>query len=262
MIKVDLSGQVALVTGSGNGIGQAIGEAFALNGARVAYSDIDVPAAKKEAARFPGCKAYEMDVRKEDQVNAVIDSVVKEFGRLDIVVNNAGVNTMKYRVNFDQFPRSEWDWILETDLEGVYLVSHAAARVMVARKKGRIINISSIAGLVALRLQCAYVAAKHAIIGLTKAMALELAPHGVLVNAIAPGSTFSEATKKLFYGPDSAFKERMQRVLDHIPLGRAADTSEIAHGALFLAAPESSYITGSVLTIDGGWIAGGYCRDF
>ncbi len=261
-MKADLSGQVALVTGAGNGIGLAIADVFAENGARVIYTDIDVPAIRQEAAKFPSCKAVEMDVRREEQVNAVIASVVKELGRLDIVVNNAGVNTIKYRVNLDQFPRSEWDWIVETDLEGVYLVSHAASKVMVAQKSGRIINISSIAGLVALRLQSAYVAAKHAVIGLTRAMAIELAPQGVLVNAIAPGSTFTEATKKLFYGPDSAFRERMQRILDHIPLGRAAETKDIAYAALYLAAPESSYVTGAVITVDGGWTAGGYARDF
>jgi 3-oxoacyl-[acyl-carrier protein] reductase len=261
-MKVDLTGQTALVTGAGHGIGLAIADAFARNGARVIYTDIDVPAVVKEAAKFPSAKALEMDVRKEEQVNAVIKDIVAEFGRLDIVVNNAGVNTAKHRVTTDQFPRSEWDWILETDLEGVYLVSHAAAKVMVAQKSGRIINISSIAGLVALRLQSAYVAAKHAIIGLTRAMAIELGPAGVLVNAIAPGSTVTEGTKKLFYGEDGQFKDWAKRLLEHIPLGRPAEAEEIAHAALFLAAPESAYITGIVLTVDGGWTAGGFARDF
>jgi len=261
-MKVDLSGQIAVVTGAGHGIGLAIADAFATNGARVVYTDVDVPAAEKAAAKFAGCRAYELDVRKEEQVNFVIDATVEEHGRLDIVVNNAGVNTSKYRVTTDQFPRSEWDWIVETDLEGVYLMSHAAAKIMVAQGRGRIINISSIAGLIALRLQSAYVAAKHAVIGLTKAMAIELGPKGVLVNAIAPGSTMSEGTRSLFYGEDGLFKDWAKRIIEHIPLGRPAHAEEIAHAALFLAAPESAYITGTVLTVDGGWTAGGYARDF
>ena len=262
MIKVNLSGQVALVTGAAHGIGLAIADALAANDARVLYTDVNLAGAKESVAKYPSCKAVEMDVTDERQVDAVIQSVVKEFGHLDIVVNNAGVNTSKYRVTTEQFPRGEWDWIVRTDLDGVYIVSHAAARVMVAQKAGRIINISSIAGLVALRLQSAYVAAKHGVIGLTKAMAIELGPQGVLVNAIAPGSTMTEGTEKLFYGQDAQAKEKAQRLLAHIPLGRPARTDEIAHAALFLAAPESSYITGSVITVDGGWTAGGFARDF
>jgi 3-oxoacyl-[acyl-carrier protein] reductase len=262
MMKVDLEGQVALVTGAGYGIGLSIARAFSANGAVVAFSDVDADAARREAARFPSASAYELDVRKEDQVNSVIDAIVKEHGRLDIVVNNAGVNTSKFRVTADQFPRSEWDWIMDVDLEGVYLVSHAAAKIMVAQGRGRIINISSIAGLVALRLQSAYVAAKHAVIGLTKAMAIELAPKGVLVNAIAPGTTFSESTRKLMFEESGELKDWAKRIIEHIPLGRPAHADEMAHAALFLAAPESSYITGTVLTVDGGWTAGGYARNF
>jgi 3-oxoacyl-[acyl-carrier protein] reductase len=261
-MKVDLSGQIALVTGAGHGIGLAIADGYAENGARVAYADINADSAGQQAAKHPGCKGYDLDVRKEDQVNAVVAAVLKDFGRLDILVNNAGVNTSKYRVNFDQFPRSEWDWIVETDLQGVFLVSHAAIQPMVAQKSGRIINISSIAGQIALRLQSAYVAAKHAVIGLTKAMAIELAPQGILVNAIAPGSTMTEGTEKLFYGEDGQFKGWGKRLVEHIPLGRPGTPKEIAAAALFLAAPESSYVTGSVITVDGGWTAGGFARDF
>jgi 3-oxoacyl-[acyl-carrier protein] reductase len=261
-MKVDLSGQVALVTGAGFGIGLSIARTFAANGARVIFTDVDGAAAEREAAKSPSARAYELDVRKEDQVNSVLEAVAREYGRLDIVVNNAGVNTSKYRVTAEQFPRSEWDWIMDVDLEGVYLVSHAAAGIMVAQGRGRIINISSIAGLVALRLQSAYVAAKHAVIGLTKAMAIELAPKGVLVNAIAPGTTYSESTRKIMFEENGQLKAWAQRIIDHIPLGRPAHADEMAHAALFLAAPESSYITGIVLTVDGGWTAGGYARDF
>ena len=123
------------------------------------------------------------------------------------------------------------------------------------------INIASTAGLVALRLQCAFVAAKAGVINLTRAMALELGPHGILVNAIAPGSTLTNGTRELFYGPDAKFRDSMKRMLDHVALGRPATTDEIAVTALFLADPENSYMTGQVLTVDGGWTAG-YARDF
>ena len=129
------------------------------------------------------------------------------------------------------------------------------------QKGGRIINIASIAGLVPLRLQCAYVAAKAGVVNLTKAMALELGPHGVLVNAVAPGSTLTEGTRKLFYGEDGLFRESVQRMLDHVALGRPAEVDEIAVAALFLADPENTYMTGHILVVDGGWTAG-YARDF
>ena len=133
--------------------------------------------------------------------------------------------------------------------------------MMVEQGSGRIINIASIAGLVPLRLQCSYVAAKAGVVNLTRAMALELGPRGVLVNGIAPGSTLTEGTRKLFYGEDGLFKDSVKQMLAHVPLGRPAEPEEIAHAALFLAAPESSYINGHILTVDGGWTAG-YTRDF
>ena len=168
---------------------------------------------------------------------------------------------MDHRVTIDEFPRHEWDRLLAIDLTGVYEVSRAAARRMRVQRSGRIINITSVAGLVPLRLQCAYVAAKAGVVNLTKAMALELGPHGILVNAIAPGSTLTEGTKKLFYGEDGKYRQSMQRMLDHVALGRPGEAAEIAAAALFLADPENSYMTGHVLVVDGGWTAG-YTRDF
>jgi 3-oxoacyl-[acyl-carrier protein] reductase len=259
-MQVDLSGQVALVTGSARGIGQAIADLLARNGARVVYSDLELASVQAAAARQQG-QAVVLDVTNGEQVEAVIDAIVGEHGRLDVVVNNAGINTLAHRVPVDQVPTQEWERIRKVDLDGVFLVSRAAARVMRERRSGRIINIASVAGLVPLRLQCAFVAAKAGVVNLTRAMALELGPHGILVNAIAPGSTLTEGTKKLFYSEEGTFRASVQQMLDHIPLGRPAHVEEIAHAALFLAAPESSYITGHVLTVDGGWTAG-YHRDF
>lgn len=257
----DLSGQVALVTGAARGIGQAIADVLAENGARTVYTDLDAGEAQRAAARFPAALGLAMNVTDPGQVTATVERIVAECGRLDIVVNNAGVNTMAHRVTIDQFPRQEWDRILAVDLTGLYEVSRAAARVMIGQRRGRIINVASIAGLVPLRLQCAFVAAKAGVVNLTKAMALELGPHGILVNAIAPGSILTEGTRQLFYGDDGMFRDSAQRMLDHVPLARPGNPAEIAVAALFLAAPENSYTHGHVLTVDGGWTAG-YHREF
>ncbi len=257
----DLNGKVSLVTGAARGIGQAIADRLARNGSVVYYTDLVLDDAKAAAAATPNGRGLLLDVTKSAQITTAVQQVTADCGRLDILVNNAGVNTMAHRVPIDQFPREEWDRILAVDLTGLYEMSRAAAAVMRAQKSGRIINIASIAGLVPLRLQCAFVAAKAGVVNLTKAMALELGAHGVLVNGIAPGSTLTEGTRKLFYGDDGLFKESVQRMLDHVPLGRPGTVEEIAVAALFLADPENSYMNGHVLTVDGGWTAG-YARDF
>jgi len=260
-MRVDLTGQVSLVTGAARGIGQAIADRLAASGSRVIYTDLDEAGAKTAAERVAGATGLAMDVTRADQVQVVMEQVAREWGRLDILVNNAGVNTLAHRVPIDEFPRREWDRILAVDLSGLFEVSHAAVGLMRRQKSGRIINIASIAGLVPLRLQCAFVAAKAGVVNLTRAMALELGPHGILVNAIAPGSTLTEGTRQLFYGEDGKFRESVQRMLDHVPLGRPATPDEIAVAALFLADPENTYTHGHVLTVDGGWTAG-YTRDF
>jgi NAD(P)-dependent dehydrogenase (short-subunit alcohol dehydrogenase family) len=252
---------VSLVTGAARGIGQAIADRLAANGSPVVYSDVDLAGAAAAAGRTAGARALRLDVTSPDEVAQAIDRVVSDHGHLDILVNNAGINTLLHRVTIDEFPREEWDRILAVDLTGLYEVSKAAARLMRARGSGRIINIASIAGLVPLRLQCAYVAAKAGVVNLTRAMALELGPHGILVNGVAPGSTLTEGTRRLFYGEDGSFRAQAQRMLDHVPLGRPANPEEIAVAVLFLADPENSYMNGHILTVDGGWTAG-YTRDF
>ena len=261
MMKVDLSGQVALVTGAARNIGKSIADVYAVNGARVVYTDVLLDEAVQAASAHAGCKAVRMDVTDERQVEAVIAQIAAEFGRLDILVNNAGTNTWKHRVPIDQFPTEEWNRLIDVDLNGLYFVSKAAAGVMLKQGSGRIINIASVLGLVPARLQCAYIAAKGGVVNLTKAMALELAPRGVLVNAIAPGSILTEGTRQLFYGKDGQFSDKMQQMLAHIPLGQPGKSEDIAYAALYLAAPESGYVNGHILTVDGGWTAG-YIREF
>ena len=161
-MNVDLNGRIALVTGAAQGIGKAIADVLAVNGARVIYADIDLKTAQQSASRFPGCYAVSMNVADETQVNAGVSDIASQHSRIDILVNNAGINTLKHRVTIDEFPREEWDKILAVDLTGLYLVSKAVSRQMLLQERpgGRIINIASVGGLVPLRLQCAFIAAK------------------------------------------------------------------------------------------------------
>jgi NAD(P)-dependent dehydrogenase (short-subunit alcohol dehydrogenase family) len=260
-MKSDLSETVSLVTGAARGIGQAIADRLARNGSVVYYTDLVLTEAEAAAAATPNGRGLRLDVTKPAEIATAVAQITAACGRLDVLVNNAGVNTMTHRVPIDQFPRDEWDRILAVDLTGLYEMSKAASAVMRGQKSGRIINIASIAGLVPLRLQCAFVAAKAGVVNLTKAMALELGPLGILVNGIAPGSTLTEGTRKLFYGDNGLFKESVQRMLDHVPLARPGTVEEIAVAAQFLADPENSYMNGHILTVDGGWTAG-YARDF
>ncbi len=260
-MQVDLSNKVALVTGAAQGIGKVISESLADNNATVVYTDVNLDAAQASASQKPGSLALQMDVTNDQQVQAVVDDVVNRFGHLDILVNNAGINTFEHRVPIDQFPREEWDRLLAVDLTGLYTVSKSVAAVMRQQGSGRIVNIASVVGLVPLRLQCAFAAAKAGVINLTKAMAIELGAAGITSNAITPGSILTEGTRKLFYGDDGQFKESVNKLLDHIPLGRPGNPEEVAHAVLCLVAPEASYINGSVLSVDGGWMAG-YAREF
>lgn len=258
-MKVDLNSKVALVTGAAQGIGRAIADTLRANGATVVYTDVATDELAAVAAE--GGTTKHMDVTDVDEVESVVREIVDELGTIDILVNNAGVNTLAHREPIDRFPKHEWDRILAVDLDGPYVVSHAVIPHMRQQGAGRIVNIVSVGGLVPLRLQSAFVAAKAGIVNLTKSMAIELGSAGILVNAVAPGSTLTDGTRKLFYSGEGKFADNVQKLLDHIPLGRPADVEEIAHAVLFLAAPESSYVNGHVLVVDGGWTAG-YMREF
>jgi 3-oxoacyl-[acyl-carrier protein] reductase len=261
-MKVALEGKRALVTGAAQGIGQAIANTLAANGARVAYTDVNGDHVKQTAAGVKDAIAVPMDITKKEHVAAAVDEVVRQFGGIDILVNNAGVNTAKHRVNIDKFPLEEWQRIIDVDLTGTYLVTQAVANVMIPQGGGRIVNIASSLGIVPVRLQCAFIAAKGGLVHMTKGSAIELGPHNILVNCVAPGSTLTEGTKGLYYGENASERERAERLLSHVPLGRPGTCDEMAHAVLFFCAPESGYITGQILAVDGGWTAGGFFRDF
>ncbi len=265
-MQVDLNDRVAVVTGGAHGIGRAIVQDLAANGARVAIVDIDIESAEKTvhelAQSGASCRAFEGDVSDRDRMRAVAQEVADQMARIDILVNNAGVNTHGGRLPIHEYSFEDWDRITRIDLDGVFITSRSFIPFMLQNPDGgRIVNISSVAGLVPLRLQSAFVAAKAGVANLSRSMALELGPKGILVNAVLPGSTLTRGTEKLFYGEDGAYTENAANLLSHIPLGRPARVEEIAHAVLFLVSPEASYVNGSIFVVDGGWTAG-YTRDF
>jgi 3-oxoacyl-[acyl-carrier protein] reductase len=260
--RFNLDDKVAIVTGSASGIGKAIATRFAKSGAQVIVSDIQEDTGRETAAEldaeYIGC-----DISDRHQVRALIDGTVGKFGRLDVMVNNAGINSARKedRVTIDRYPVDTWHEMINVDLNGTFYCCREASHIMAQQKAGSIINLASIAGVVALRLQIGFVAAKAAIIKMTEAMACELAPMGVRANCISPGSTLTEGTRKLFYGEDGAFREHAERVVSFIPQGRPGEAEEIAAAAAFLASDAASYVNGHNLIVDGGWVCG-FNRDF
>jgi len=266
MLRSDLSSKSVLITGAGGAIGGVMAKIFAENGASVAVCDINIEAASKVADEINAAgyesggkaAAFRLDVTNPDSAAQVGEAVYNMFGGLHVVINNAGVNVgPDDRRPIHEFSAEKWDWITGIDLDGVFKCSQALVPFMIKSGGGSMINISSVVGQVPFRNQCAFAAAKAGVVNLSKAMALELAPENIRVNVICPGSILMEGTKALFY----ADKERAEAMMSHIPQHRPGKPEDVSYAALFLASDESSYMTGSVMTVDGGWTCG-FARDF
>jgi 3-oxoacyl-[acyl-carrier protein] reductase len=248
-LQVDLAGQTAIVTGASRGIGRAIALALASAGAQVACvaRSADKLAETVAAIHAAGgtAEVHECDVTDGASVQKVVDSVVEKWGKLHILVNNAGItrDTLIPRMSDE-----DWDLVINTNLRGTFLFTRAVTRPMMQGRYGRIINIASISGLTGNAGQANYSASKAGVIGMTRTVAKELASRKITVNAIAPGFIETEMTDAL--GPVV-----LEEVKKRIPAKRVGRAEEIAFGALFLASEAASYITGQVLTIDGGLCA-------
>jgi NAD(P)-dependent dehydrogenase (short-subunit alcohol dehydrogenase family) len=257
-----MSGKVALVTGGNGAIGGATALKFAECGADVIIHGRDDTNAAEMLGRLEntGRRAafIEADFNDPEEAKALPEKALSLFGKVDVLVNNAGANVgPDGRKPIHEFSQTDWNQIIDTDLKAIYYVSGPIVKSMIGKMGGKIINVGSVAGITPLRLQSAFVAAKAGVHGLTRAVAIELAPHNILVNAVAPGSIMMEGTKQLFYSkPETA-----ESLLSHIPLHRPGTPDEIANVILFLASDYASYITGSVLVVDGGWTCG-YNRDW
>jgi len=243
---MDLGNKTALVTGSARGLGKAIAEKLASHGARVVISDVLMDMAEETANEFAG-KGYDVlaisaDVSKSEDVKKMIEATINKYQTLDIVVNNAGItrDTLMLRMS-----EEAWDAVLNVNLKGTFLVTQAAAKIMIKQKSGRIINISSASARVGNPGQANYVASKAGIIGLTKTAARELGSRGVTVNAIAPGFFETEMTRSLPQAVQDSF-------LNNTPLKKFGKLEDIASAVAFLASEEGSYITGQVIGVDGG----------
>jgi 3-oxoacyl-[acyl-carrier protein] reductase len=239
--------QVAVVTGAGRGIGQAIAERFVSEGARVAVISRTEQNAQATAGALNNSKpdvarAYAVDVADAGAVASVCNQILKDFGSVAILVNNAGITRDRLSMRMSE---EDWDLVVDTNLKGAFHFIQNLQRPMMKQHYGRIINITSISGLIGQAGQANYSASKAGLIGLTKALAREVAGRQVTVNAVAPGFITTDMTKDL---PEAV----RQQMLDHIPLRAFGEVADVAAAVAFLASKEARYITGQVLTVDGG----------
>ncbi len=244
-MSTGLAGQVALVTGASRGIGRAIALALAEQGMRVVGTATSAAGAQgigDALAAFAGCRGICLDVNDGPGIEAAVEGIVKEFGALHVLVNNAGItrDMLSMRMKDD-----DWDAVLDTNLTAVFRVSRAVTRPMMKQRHGRIINITSVVGASGNAGQANYAAAKAGVAGLTRSLARELGSRGITVNCVAPGFIETDMTKALS-------EAQTATLMAQIPLGRLGQASEIAHAVAFLASAGAGYITGTELHVNGG----------
>ncbi len=244
-MRIDLSGRVALVTGSTRGIGREIAQRLASCGARVAVAGRDAAKATEVASALGGgARGFAADVSDTASVQALIDGVEQEFGALDILVNNAGVtrDNILLRLKDD-----DWDAVLDANLKGAFATIRAATRGMMKRRWGRIINISSVVGIIGNKGQANYAASKAGLIGLTKSVAKEFASRNILANVVAPGFIETDMTAAMT-------KDARDTLSAQIPLGRLGTPGDVASMVAFLSSEYCAYITGQLFVVDGGMV--------
>lgn len=247
-----LDGKVAFITGGSRGLGLAMGKAMAQAGARVVLTSRnqdDVTKAAQEVENESGQRAMglQMDVTNEEQVAAAVKRTVDEFGRLDILVNNAGINIRK---PIKDFSLDEWKQVIDINLTGVFICTRAVADQMIAQKSGRVINMGSMMSTISMPERVAYASSKGAVLQLSRTIALEWAPYNITVNTICPGPFGTELNAPIIADP-----EKSAYFTSRIPLGRWGQTWELGSLAVYLASDAAGFITGSAISIDGGWTA-------
>ena len=256
-MSYNLKGQTAIITGGGQGLGEALAQRLDREGLNVVIGDINYEAAEKTASSLNNAIAVQVDVSDEKQVNQMVDIAVDKFGRLDLLVSNAAILIAK---PITEYPVEQWRKMMEINLIGYFISAKAAARVMIPNRSGNIIQINSKSGKRGSYKNSAYAASKFGGIGLTQSLALELAEFGIRVNAICPGNLLDSPlwTESLFkqYAKNQGITEEQvrQKYLDQVPLGRSCQYEDVANAMVFLASENSSYMTGQALNVTGGQV--------
>lgn len=243
---MEFKGQVALVTGSARGIGKAIAEGLAQKGVNVVIADVNLEEALKTSSEIAGLgvrsQALRLDVSSSKEVTGVFEDIQRNFGRLDILVNNAGITRDGLLLRMKE---EDWDLVININLKGSFLCSKEAVKIMAKQRYGRIVNIASVVAFMGNPGQVNYSASKAGIVGLTKTIAKEYASRGITANAVAPGFIMTAMTEAL---PDNV-KEEMKKA---IPMARFGTVMDVANAVVFLSSPDSGYITGQVIHVNGG----------
>ncbi|MGA2761781.1 MAG: SDR family NAD(P)-dependent oxidoreductase [Spirochaetia bacterium] len=248
-MNTGLDGKVGIITGGAGGLGREICLAFAREGVKTVVADMNGEAAAKLAREIEGEKgaavSFALDVTSSRGVKDLCDFVVKRYGGIDILVNSAGITDRQPAL---EFPEDSFDRIIAVNLKGTFLCCQGVGRVMAEKKKGKIINMSSIGGTIGLRNTVAYCASKGGVVQITRALAVDWAQYNITVNAIAPALNNTPIARQVFQD-----KKTLDWFLSKIPLGRLCEPTEVASAAVFLASNAADFITGHILAVDGGW---------